>query len=236
MAEGTAQHMESERDVVIAPERLVQSEEEAYRYWLKAPIFTSLEDVERFIQEFSKVIAITQSPPRVALIKLRMALTEQAKLYGLGASVDRIFTALRARSGISIKDVRVRLQGLRRQADTPLQDHATRVKRLAQVAYSDLPEAHRECYTNDAFVQSLNDLGLHHQLQARGVTMIGDALRKAYLLAKQFHRAQVSSQQITVEPGPDNSAQVAAATTVSLLEAEADRMTTMLEKWRRWRS
>jgi len=81
-------------------------------------------------------------------------------------------------------------------------------------------------------VQSLNDLGLHHQLQARGVTTIKDALRegKTYLLAKQLHGAHVSSQQITVEPGPDNPTRVAAATTIYPFEAEVDRMTTMLEK------
>jgi len=98
--------------------------------------------------------------------------------------------------------------------------------------YSNLPEVHRERYTHDAFVQSLNDLGLHHQLQVRGLTTIEDALHEgeAYLLAKQLHRAHVSSQQITVEPGPDTPIQVAAATTISPLEAEVDRMTTMLEK------
>lgn len=36
--------------------------EEAYRYRLKAPTFTGLEDVERFIQEFKEVIDITQWP------------------------------------------------------------------------------------------------------------------------------------------------------------------------------
>jgi len=177
MAEGTAQHMEGERANIIAPERLFQPEEEAYRYKLEAPVFTGLEDVEQFIQEFSEVIAITQCPPRVALIQLRMALAEQDKPYGLGASVDGIFTALQARFGISVVDTRARLQGLHREARTPHQDHAIMVKRLAQIAYSDLPETHWERYTYDAFVQSLNDLGLHHQLQARGVTTIEDALR-----------------------------------------------------------
>jgi len=81
-------------------------------------------------------------------------------------------------------------------------------------------------------VQSLIDLGLYHQLQARGVTTIEDALRegKAYLLAKQLHRAHMSSQEITVEPGPDTPTQVSAATTLSPLEAEVDCMAVMLEK------
>jgi len=93
--------------------------EEPYRYRLKAPVFTGSEDVEQFIQEFSEVIDITQWPPWVALIQLRMAPTEQAKPYELRTSVDGIFTVLRARFGISVVDARVRLQGLRREVRTP---------------------------------------------------------------------------------------------------------------------
>jgi len=108
----------------------------------------------------------------MALIQLRIALTKQAKPYGLRTSVDEIFAALRARFGISAVDARAHLQGLRRELRTSFQEHATMVKRLAQIAYSDLPEVHQERYTYDTFVQSLNDLGLHHQLQARGVTTV----------------------------------------------------------------
>jgi len=208
---------EGERDTVIAPE------EEAYRYRLEAPVFTGLEDVEQFIQEFNKVIAIAHWPPRVALIQLQMAQTEQAKPYGLESSVYGNFTAPRARFGISVVDIRARLHGLYQEERTPLQDHATLVKRLAQIAYSDLPEKHREHYTYDAFVQSLHDLGLHNQFQAKRVTTIGDALREgeAVLLAKQFHRAQITTE-------PDHPVQVAVTTTNLPLEAEVDHMTTVL--------
>jgi len=205
MAEGPAQRIEGELDITVAPEAPVLQEEEAYRYRLKAPVFTGLEDVEQFIQEFSEVIDITQWPPQVALIQLWMALTEQAKPYELGTSIDGIFAAgpfwhLRCRRQDPSSRVAPR-------STHPLQDHTTTVKRLAQIAYSDLLEVHREHYTYDAFVQSLNDLGLHHQLQARGVTTIEDALREgeAYLLAKQLHRAHLSLQQVTVELKEDHN-------------------------------
>jgi len=64
------------------------------------------------------------------------------------------------------------------QSEHPFQDHATMVKRLAQNRYSYLPEVHRERYTYNVFVHSLNNLDLHHQLQARGVTTIEDTLRE----------------------------------------------------------
>jgi len=77
----------------------------------------------------------------------------------------------------------------------PLQEHAATVKRLAQIAYSDLPVVHQKRHNYDAFVQSLNDLGLHHELQARGVTAVEDVLceGETYLLAKQLHKGHMSS-------------------------------------------
>jgi len=79
MAEDTAPHTEGERTTIIAPGKVFQPREEAYEYKLEAPTFTGVEDVEQFISEFNETLAITQWPPRVALIKLPGALTEQAK-------------------------------------------------------------------------------------------------------------------------------------------------------------
>jgi len=95
-------------------------QEEANRYCLKAPIFMGREDVEQFIQEFSDVTDIALWPPRVALVQLRMALTEQAKPYVLGTSVEGIFAVLRARFGISAVDTRAHLQRLCHGPRTPL--------------------------------------------------------------------------------------------------------------------
>jgi len=134
-------------------------------------------------------------------------------------------------------EARARLQGLHRGPPMPLQEHAATVKRLAWIAYSDLPAVHQERYTYDAFVQPLNDLGLHHQLQARAVTTVEDTLHegKAYLLAKQLHRGHMSSQQITVNSPEDYSerllsAHVAATTANSSLDAEVTRMNEIVEK------
>jgi len=59
-------------------------------------LFSCLGDVEQFIQEFNEVRAIAQWPLQVALMKLRRALTEQAKPYGERSSINRVFAALRA--------------------------------------------------------------------------------------------------------------------------------------------
>jgi len=76
------------------------------------------------------------------------------------------------------------------------------VIRLAQTAFRDIPQVNRERYTYDAFVQSINDLGLHHQLLARGVTTVEDALAEgeAYFLANHLHRNRVTFRQVDMEP------------------------------------
>jgi len=71
MTEHTTQHPGGEPDNFI-------HREEMYRSKLNVPTFTGVGDVEQFIEEFHGTIDVTQWPPRVALIKLREALTEQA--------------------------------------------------------------------------------------------------------------------------------------------------------------
>jgi len=99
-----------EDDVAIPIEPVVLEEVRAPRelnedrYRLKAPIFSGDEAVEQFIQEFQDVMEVAQWPPRVALLKLQMALTDKAKPYGVGPDIDGIFTSLRARFGISAID------------------------------------------------------------------------------------------------------------------------------------
>jgi len=98
----------------------------------------------------------------VALLQLQLALTDKAKPYELGPDVDSIFAALRARFGLLAVDARVCLQGLWHDPRNFLQEHAATVERLTQIAHSDLSPVSRERYTFDAFVQSVNDLDLHH--------------------------------------------------------------------------
>jgi len=177
-------------DPVVLEEGRVARELNEDRYQLKAPTFTGEEAVEQFIQEFQDVMEVARWPPRVALLKLRMALMDKAKPYDVGPDIDGILASLRARFGISAIDARARLQWVRRDPYTPLQEHATTVMRLAQIAYRDLPQANHERYSYDAFVQSINDLGLHHQFLTRKVTTVEGALAEgeAYLLASTMHR------------------------------------------------
>jgi len=226
MAEDTILHTEGESTTIVTPRRLFQPGKEVYKYKLKVTTFTGIEDIEQFISEFNETWAITQWPPRVARIKLRGALTGEAKPYGRKPSVDGIFAALRDRLSITALDACSRLQRLLRQEDTLLQDHAIVVKRLAQIAYSDMPETQRWHYVLEDFTQSINNPGLHHQLQAKRVTTIEAAFREgeAYLQAQRLYE---TSQQVTRLRG---HAPAATTNTSSSLEAATNRLITML-KW-----
>jgi len=195
-----------------------------HKYRLKVPTFAGTEDIEQFISEFNETWAITQWPPRVALAKLRGALTGEAKPYGQRPSVDGIFVALRDRCGTTALDARFRLQRLLCKEDTSFQDHALTVKRLARIAYSDLSETQQRRYMLVDFTQSINHPSLHHQLQAKGVTSIEAAIRagETYLQAQRLYE---TPQQLTPLQGR------APATTIStslFLDSATDRLITML--------
>jgi len=222
---------------VVLEEVRVRRELYEDKYQLEAPIFTGEEAVEQFIQEFQEVMEIAQWPPRVALLKLRMALRDKVKPYGTGPDIDDIIASLRARFRIFAIDAWARLQRLRRDPHTTLQDHATTVMRLAQIAFRDLPQASREKYTYDAFVQSINDLGLHHQFLARGVTTVEGALvvGEAYILASHMHRNRVASRQVDAEPSaapsvPNAETPAVANVTQMTLASKVDHVTDMLAK------
>jgi len=127
------------------------------------------------------------------------------------------------------------LQRLRRDPHTMLQEHATTVMKLAQIAIRDLPQVHRERYTFDAFVQSINDLGLHHQFLAKGVTKVEGALAigEAFILVNHMHRNHVASRQLDAGPSaapfvPNTENTVVANVTQMMLALKVDQVTDML--------
>jgi len=114
---------------------------------------------------------------------------------------------------------------------TPLQEHATTVMRLAQIAFRDLPQVNRERYTYDAFVQSINDLGLHYQLLARGVTTVEDALAEgeAYLLGNHLHWNRVTFRQVDMEPSAAPTASNAKNPAVAKVMTAASKVAQMTD-------
>jgi len=106
MAEDTTLHAGGECTHVVNPRRLVQPGRETRQYRLPTPTFTGVEDVEQFVSEFRETWDVAQWPPRVALAKLRGALTGEAKQYRHRRNAEEILAALRAHFGITAPDAR----------------------------------------------------------------------------------------------------------------------------------
>ena len=73
------------------------------------------------------------------MLHLRDSLRESAEDCGRAATVQAIYAALRARFGLSPREARSRLGVLRKDSRTSLQEHASEVERLVNIAYGDLP-------------------------------------------------------------------------------------------------
>jgi len=97
---------------------------------LKASTFDRDWDVEQFFREFEDVGTIAEWPALVMLLQLRICPTDRANCYGMGPDVSHIFQALRAQFGMTDRDARDCLQGMKREPRTFLQDHANHVERL----------------------------------------------------------------------------------------------------------
>jgi len=88
-----------EDNVGINIEPVVEEEVRVHRecyeekYRLKVPTFSGEEPVEQFVQEFQDVMEVAQWPPQIALLKLRMALSDKAKPYGMRPDIDGIFAS-----------------------------------------------------------------------------------------------------------------------------------------------
>jgi len=200
------------------------------RYHLRAPIFSGEEDVEQFITEFSDVAAISRWPARVTLIQLRLGLMGSAKPYGIGQDVNNIFEALRAWFGLTARDARVQLQGLRRNPKTTLREHAIIVERLAQVTYGDLPANGRQSLALDAFLQSINNLGLKQHLLVAEVKTMERALRlgNAYLQADSTCRPGATVQQVEADDDVSTSLAKSAVHIATAAADEPNNLTTSL--------
>jgi len=124
----------------------------------------------------------------------------------------------------------VQLQELKRNPKTNLREHATIVERLAQVAYGDLPADNRQSLALNAFLQSINNLGLKQHLLVAAVETMERALRfgNAYYQADSACQPGTTIQHV----GADNNMSTSPAkTAVHVATAAADELTSFTTSW-----
>ncbi len=87
----------------------------------RAPSFDGNGDVGFFISQFEDVARANRWDGVSARIHLRAAVTDAAATCGQGEDLEQIFTALRARFGITSREAKARLATLKRGTHISLQ-------------------------------------------------------------------------------------------------------------------
>ena len=172
---------------------------------LKAPVFDGSGDVELFEQHFIEVMTACDWQGRVAVLKLRESLCGKAQECGRVNDIEGIFTALRARFGMTEKEARDKLRYLRREPHTSLAEHAGHVSRLTRRAYGDLPAPGLREIELESFLRSLGNLGLRRHLTAMRLESIDKAVKcgNEYTnMPAASHRMEIREVDIVEVPQP----------------------------------
>ena len=182
----------------------------------KAPQFDGEGDVEYYIQQFLDVAAANQWTEPAQLLYVRESLREGARDCGKAPTVAGVFTNLRARYGLTPREARARLAGLRKDTRTTLQEHATEVERLVGVAYQGMDVEQRREMTVETFASTLNNPPLQRHLLAVTTPTLEIAVRAGseYL---QIRPSQGSTAVRMVEEDLGESDRVSPVTSESLM-------------------
>jgi hypothetical protein len=197
----------------------------------KPPTFNGEGDVELFISQFGEVADANQWEPAATLLHLREALKEGARDCGRAQRLTGIFTALRARFGLSPREARSKLNSLRRETSTTLQEHASEVQRLVDVAYADLPQCHKADMIVDTFCSTVGNAYLQRHLLAVPTHTLEDAVRAG----NEFLQVKVlparSNVRVVEDEEPEKPVhQVSAASTVPAVEELLAPLTLLIQQ------
>ena len=143
----------------------------------KAPHYDGTGDVETFIQQFRDVISANRWPDGAALLHLRQALDGDAKDCGRPTELEGVFNNLRARFGLTPREARTRLSNEKKGFKTTLQEHASTIQSLVDVAYANLPLDTRHDLYLECFQSSLGSASLQRHLLAIKPSNLDEAVR-----------------------------------------------------------
>jgi len=180
------------------------------------------------------VATIAEWPVRVRILQLRACLTGRAKNFAPGPDEAHIMRALRAWFGITAKEAADRLQVMRKDRRTPLEDHANEVERLAQAAFGHATDNDRKRLVYNAFFWSVNHPDVQRYWLATKVSSIEEALEmgKAYFQVKESRRPSYTARQVVEEDEettPLPTPQVAAAATKSTKQTQLTMLMDMVK-------
>lgn len=157
----------------------------------KAPTFNGDGDVELFIAQFVEVAEANEWDRPTATLHLRESLKDGARDCGRARGLDDLFETLRARYGLTPREARSRLTGLRRDTKATLQEHAVEVSRLVGIAYRDIPDQQQAMMAVESFCGTLGNAALQRHLLAVNTQTLEEAVRAGneFLAIKPYSAA-----------------------------------------------
>ena len=141
------------------------------------PTFDGTSDAECFIRQFQDVSLANKWTDDAAPLHIRAKLKRDTRDCGRADTLQSVYTSLRACFGMTRREARARLAGLKRSSWTTLQAHTTEVERLVQLAYEELPDQHRSDMAIEMFCSSLGHLQLQRHLLAIPLPDLQTAVR-----------------------------------------------------------
>jgi hypothetical protein len=198
----------------------------------KTPTYDGKSDVEYFIQQFNEVAMANEWQPPAALLHLREALKDGAKDCGRPATLAGIYTALRARFGLSPREARAKISVLKKDYKTTLQEHASEVERLISIAYEELPVQHRAGLTMSTFTSTLGNAYLQRHLLAVPTDTLEEAVRAGneYLQIKVPNSNGAAIRAVEEEEEPDRIAQIQPETPTETMIKLLQKLTEKVER------
>jgi hypothetical protein len=201
----------------------------------KAPKFNGTGDVEYFLEQFATVSEANNWRPAAQFLHLRESLTDEARECGRGRTMEEVMANLRAQFGLTPKEARTRLAALRRAAKTTLQEHASEVERLVNLAYEGLPDDGRATMALEVFCSTLGNAYLQRHLLAIDPADLPSAVKAGneYLQIRPTGDRSGATVR-TIEDEPDTVAPVEEGATLTsalaLLTQQLTKLQAQLDK------
>ena len=197
--------------------RVTQQAERPERF--KPPQYNGEGDIELFIQHFTEVAMANNWNEMATLLHLREALQDSAKEYSRAATVDAIFATLRSRYGVTQKEARVKLSGLRKDSRRSLHDHALDVEKLVRQAFGDLPEGTQTNMMLETFCGSLGHAALQRHLLAVRPETLAEAVQHGQeFLQVKTDRPSSDTSKVRAMEGSESDDEVAEVMEASRLD------------------
>lgn len=150
---------------------------------VKCPSYDGSTDVENLIRRFEGIAELAQWLAELRLLHLQAALIGGSEDLGHAETEDGVLAALRLRYGLTAREATSRLEGIHRDTNTLLQDHANKFQKLGAVAHAGQSTEHRTEIIKEKLLSSLGNLGLQRHLLSIATPTIDEVVRagNAYL-------------------------------------------------------